>query len=121
MVRDALSAGTPVSGRERHLFTCPECLARVRVSLAWKSLPRPDSLEPAEAPDEIFVERVLDAVHQERRRRVHARVRLAAAAALLFFFFAGAGHRVASNVAAGAEDAYAQLVGSAGLDNLLPE
>lgn len=120
-IDEALAAGRPVSGREAHLFTCPSCLAQVRVSLAWKSLLPADSPQPGEVADEAFVQRVIDAWRQDRRRRVRARLGLAAAAALLFFFFAGAGHHFARTNAAGAEDAYSQLAGSSGIDSLLPE
>jgi hypothetical protein len=67
----------------------------------------------------MFIERIVRALRADRRERIVRRIRLAAAAALLFFFFAGAGHRVAASLAAGAEDAYAQLVEPAGLDTLL--
>lgn len=120
-IDEALAAGRPVSGREGHLFTCPSCLAHVRLGLAWKSLPSADSPEPGRVADEVFVQRVMDAWRRDRRRRARARLGLAAAAALLFFFFAGAGHRFARANAAGAEDAYSQLVGSSGIDSLLPD
>jgi predicted anti-sigma-YlaC factor YlaD len=120
-VRKALSAATPVSGQERHLFTCPSCRALVRIGLAWKSLPQREALEAPEPVNEVFVQRVVVAARRDRRLRMRRRVSLAAAAALVFFFFAGAGQRVASAAAAGAEDAYAQLVGASSLDSLLPE
>ena len=120
-VRQALSAGMPVSGQEPHLFRCPACRVRVQISLAWKGLPRWEPLELAAPADEAFVARVVAAVASDRRRQMRARVRLAAAAALLFFFFAGAGERVASRIAAGAEEAYSQLVESSALEGLLTE
>jgi len=120
-VREALAAGARTSGQPAHLFTCPECRLRVRISLAWRSLPRREALEAAGAVDDMFVERVVRSLRVDRRQRVLRRIRLAAAAALIFFFFAGAGHRVAASLAAGAEDAYAQLVEPGGLDTLLPD
>ena len=59
-------------------------------------------------------------VRADRERRTRIRLRLAAAAALLFFFIVGASQRVASTIASGAEDTYAQLV-SPDLDADLPE
>jgi hypothetical protein len=120
-IDEALASGRPVSGREGHLFTCPSCLASVRLSLAWKSLPRAESSELGEAANEAFVQRVMEAWRQDRRRRVRTRLGLTAAAALLFFFFAGAGHHFARTNAAGAEETYSQLVGSSGIDGLLPD
>jgi predicted anti-sigma-YlaC factor YlaD len=120
-VRKALSAATPASGQARHLLTCPSCRALVRVSLAWKSFSQREALERIEPVDEVFVQRVVVAARRDRRLRMRRRISLAAAAALIFFFFAGAGQRVASTAAAGAEEAYTQLVGASSLDSLLPE
>jgi hypothetical protein len=119
-VRKALGAGALTSGQPAHLFTCPECRARVRISHAWRGIPRRETLEAAIPVDEVFLERIVRSLRQDRRQRAVRRIQIAAAAALLFFFFAGAGHRVAASLAAGAEDAYAQLVEPAGIDTLLP-
>ena len=94
---------------DSHLFHCEACRAD------WR-LGRSENEPPVE---ERFVERVLAAVRDERRRKSARFTGLAAAAALLFFFFAGAGREVATTSAA--EQAYAQLDLSADLDSLLPD
>jgi hypothetical protein len=121
-VRESLSRGLPASDRQPHLFRCPACRVRVRISVAFKAMPRRKTLDPsADSVDPIFVQRVVAAVRRDRQRRIRTRVSLAAAAALLFFFFLGAGHHAASSSTAGVEDAYAQLMEPSGLDSLLPD
>jgi hypothetical protein len=99
---------------EPHLFCCEVCRAE------WQ-LRRRAGFEPEAPVEEHFIERVLTAVREERRRRVTRFTRLAAAAALLFFFFAGAGREVAATSVASVEQAYAQLDVSSDLDSLLPD
>ena len=122
-VRESLSRGLPVSDQQPHLFQCPACRVRVRISVAFKSLPRRKTFDPpADSVDPIFVQRVVAAVLRDRQRRIRTRLSLVAAAALLFFFFLGAGHHNASSSStAGVEDAYAQLMEPSGLDSLLPD
>ena len=120
-VREALAAGARTSGQPAHLFTCRDCRWRVRISLAWRGIPRREAADATGPVDEMLIERIVRALRADRRERIVRRIRLAAAAVLLFFFFAGAGHRVAASLAAGVEDAYAQLVEPAGLDTLLPD
>ncbi len=106
---------------EPHLFCCEACRAEWRLRRASRRLPDPAGFEPEAPVEERFVERVLTAVREERRRRVTRFTRLAAAAALLFFFFAGAGREVAATSVASVEQAYAQLDVSSDLDGLLPD
>jgi anti-sigma factor RsiW len=121
-VRESLSRGLPASDQQPHLFRCPACRVRVRISIAFKGLPRRKTFDPlADSVDPIFVQRVVAAVRRDRQRRIQTRVSLAAAAALLFFFFLGAGHHAASSSTTGVEDAYAQLMEPSGLDSLLPD
>ena len=120
-IRRALACGASTLEQERHLFVCPDCRAHVRISQAWRMLPRPEQLERSEPADEAFVLRVLESVRRDRRRRTRVRTSLAAAAALLFFFLAGAAGQIAAAAASGAEDAYAQLIGPSSLDAFLPE
>ncbi|HEY3202267.1 MAG TPA: hypothetical protein VGL03_01280 [Thermoanaerobaculia bacterium] len=105
---------------ERHLFTCPDCRADVRLVQAWKGLSRPEALETAAPAEEGFVLRVAGAVRQDRWNRRWRRAWLAAAAALLFFFFAGLAHERASKPAATPEDSLAQLASPNILDGLIP-
>ncbi len=107
---EALRSGPRTGREERHLFACPACRARVRVMEVWRNLSHPAEAEVLGPAEESFVRRVVAAIREDRRRRRRNRARLAVAAALLFFFFAGAGQRVSARAAAGAEDAYAQLV-----------
>ncbi len=107
---EALRSGPRTGRQERHLFACPACRARVRVIGAWRNLPHPAEADAVGPAEESFVRRVVAAVREDRRRRRRNRDQLAVAAALLFFFFAGAGQRVSTRSAAGAEEAYAQLV-----------
>ena len=120
-IRKALACGASTLEQERHLFACPDCRAHVRISQAWRILPRPEQLERSEPADEAFVVRVLESVRRDRRRRARVRTSLAAAAALLIFFLAGAAGQLAAAAASGAEDAYAQLLGPSSLDTFLPE
>ena len=108
---------------ESHLFRCEECRADWRVRRAWKWLPGLARLEADQPVEERFVERVLAAMREDRRKRALLALKLAAAAALVFFFFAGAGHQSAASSAAGEEQAFAQVAPSAdsALDDLLPD
>jgi ferric-dicitrate binding protein FerR (iron transport regulator) len=106
---------------EPHLFRCEECRADWRVRRAWRRLPGLAGLEADQPMDEGFVERVLAALREDRRKRLVLAIRLAAAAALIFFFFAGAGQQTATASAAGEEQAFAQLASASALDDLLPE
>ena len=106
---------------EPHLFRCEPCRADWRLRRAWKRLPALAGLEADVPVDERFVERVVRAVREDRRRRAVGLARLAAAAALLFFFFAGAGGERAASVVTGAEAEYAQLALPSALDGLLPD
>jgi hypothetical protein len=119
--RAAFAGATPGPQDQGHLFACPDCRTQVRLAQAWKSVPRPESVERPLPADEAFVSRVLREVRAERRRSARARTTLAAAAALLFFFLAGAAGQLAATSASGAEDDYAQLVSPTGLDSLLPQ
>lgn len=106
---------------EPHLFRCEPCRADWRLRRAWKRLPALAGLEAEVPVGEVFVERVLASVRDDRRRRAALVARLGAAAALLFFFFAGAGEQRAASVVTGAEQEYAQLDQPSALDGLLPE
>jgi hypothetical protein len=120
-IRKTLGRGDWTPAQERHLFGCPDCRAHARLAQAWKNLRRVDELEKPEPADEGFVFRVVAAVRDDRASRARLRTGLAAAAALLFFFLAGAAGEIAASAASGAEDAYAQLVGSSPLDSFLPD
>ena len=108
---------------ESHLFGCEECRADWRVRRAWRKLPGLHRLEADQPVDEAFVERVLAAFKEDRRKRAVLALKLAAAAALVFFFFAGAGHQSAASSAAGEEQAFAQVAPTAdsALEDLLAE
>ena len=108
---------------EAHLFVCAGCRTEARYAAAWASFRALEAEAGREVPapaDPAFVRGVVELVRAERERRKRIRLRLAAAAALLFFFIVGASQRVASTIASGAEDTYAQLV-SPDLDADLPE
>jgi hypothetical protein len=119
-LRAALRAGRLGPREESHLFGCAECRLEARIAAAWKTLPRPETLEEASPVEESFVRRVLHRVREDRRRQQRARIGLAAAAAVLFFFAAAASQRVAAERAATAEDTYSQLL-TPSLDSFLPE
>jgi len=116
-IRNAILSGTATPAAERHLFSCTACRADVRLSQAWKAFPRVFDLETRPVPDEVFIERVLRDVREDRRRRARVRTGLAAAAALLFFFLAGVAGQIAATGSAGGEDATdAQLIAAGGED-----
>jgi anti-sigma factor RsiW len=116
-IRNAILSGAPTPAAERHLFSCTACRADVRLGQAWKAFSRPSDLETRPAPDEVFIERVLRDVREDRRRRARVRTGLAAAAALLFFFLAGAAGQMAASASASADDATAaQLIAAGGDD-----
>ncbi len=120
-IQDARARGAATRAEERHLFSCPDCRAQVRLAQAWRSMPRPETMERSEPVEGDFTARVLRAIRADRLRRSRMRASLAAAAALLFFFLAGAAGQLAASAASGAEEDYAQLIGPAGLDSLLPQ
>jgi len=122
-IREAFRTGPSTPEQERHLFSCAACRAAVRLAQAWKALPRSTELESRPAPDEVFVERVLRDVREDRRRRARVQTGLAAAAALLFFFLAGAAGQIAATATDTGDDAYAQLVtpSDSELETLLPQ
>lgn len=116
-IRQTIRSGAATPAAERHLFSCTACRADVRLGQAWKALPRLSDLETRPAPDEVFIERVLRDVREDRRHRARLRTGLAAAAALLFFFLAGAAGQMAASASAGSEDAAdAQLIAAGGDD-----
>jgi hypothetical protein len=119
-VRTALRAGRLGRHDESHLFRCAECRLEARIAAAWKTLPRPQSLEDVSPVEESFVRRVLIGVRADRRRQRRSRIGLAAAAAVLFFFAAAASQRVAAERATSAEETYSQLL-TPSLDSFLPE
>jgi anti-sigma factor RsiW len=116
-IRNAILTGAATPAAQRHLFTCTACRADVRLGQAWRAFPRPSDLETRPVPDEVFIQRVLWDVREDRRRRARVRTGLAAAAALLFFFLAGAAGQMAATASASAEDAAdAQLIAAGGDD-----
>jgi hypothetical protein len=121
-LREALRDGRRDASHEAHLFGCAPCRLEARLAAAWKTIPRPEETESAQAErvDDQFIRGVLARVRDDRQRRSRNRVRLAAAAALLFFFLAGASEKLAASIAAGADDTYAQLL-TPSLDTFLPD
>ncbi len=116
-IRNAILSGAATPAAERHLFSCTACRADVRLGQAWKTFSRPSDLETRPAPDEVFIERVLRDVREDRRRRGRVRTGLAAAAALLFFFLAGAAGQIAASGSASGEDTTdTQLIAAGGDD-----
>ena len=68
-VRARSRAGRLGRHDESHLFGCAECRLEARIAAAWKTLPRPESLEDASPVEESFVRRVLISVRADRRRQ----------------------------------------------------
>jgi anti-sigma factor RsiW len=116
-IRNAILSGAATPAAERHLFSCTACRADVRLGQAWKAFPRPSDLETRPAPDEVFIERVLRDVREDRRHHARLRTGLAAAAALLFFFLAGAAGQMAATASASGDDGTeTQLIAAGGDD-----
>ncbi len=120
VVQTALREGRTGPAEESHLFRCRTCRAEARLLAAWKSVPAPELSEPPPSAGEEFVAGVLERIHRDRRREMRQRIGLAAAAALLFSFAAGLSENTAATVAAGSEEAYAQMLAPS-LDSLLPD
>ncbi|MEO8190480.1 MAG: hypothetical protein ABI682_09060 [Acidobacteriota bacterium] len=119
-VGKALHEGKLTPQQESHLFVCRPCRGEARLAAALKAMPSPRDLETAVPIDESFVQGVLSRVHQDRHRRVRARLSLAAAAALLFFFAAGVSQRDSDPFADDGDESYAQVLTPAS-DAVLPD
>jgi hypothetical protein len=121
-VRAALEQGKRDPIEEAHLFACASCRTEARLAAAWRSFPRPEQTEAAEASlvDERFIRGVIEQVRADARRRARNRARWAAAAALLFFFLAGASQKLASTTTATTEDSYASIL-TPSFGSLLPQ
>ena len=105
-----------------HLFLCRICRADVRLTVAFRRLPSPASLEAVQVQpvSEAFLRRVALSVEAERRRHARRRTVLSLAAALLFFFLAGAGRETLTGDTVRIEDA-AQLLTPSALESLLSD
>ncbi len=120
-MRSGVACRSPRRLEAGHVFLCRACRAQIRLTAAWRQIPRPSSLEKAEPAPEDFLQRITASLSEDRRRRLKRRAFLSAAAALLFFFLAGTGQESRSAETVRAEESYARLVAPSALESLLPE